>query len=279
MTTQDTTTPTTTEVRHAWDGVADGFDRYVTPHTLELGEHVVRSLDLRPGVRVLDVAAGSGALSIPAARTGATVVAVDISPSMVERLAARARAAGLPNLRATVDDGTALDLQDDEFDVTVSLNGVSVFPDLSAGLAEMVRVTRPGGEVLVATFGPLPEVEFVGFLLAALRAVAPDRLPDDGPLPPFRLAERATLERTLADVGLQGVSVEEVTWRTRFASVDDFLDTILPSNPIAGRLTGHLTDEQWDEVTRVLDGMLRERSGGRDGAELRSRVNVGRGTV
>lgn len=272
--------PAAVHVRDAWEAIADGFDRHVTPHTLRIGEHVVSRLDLRPGLRVLDVGAGSGALSIPAARAGADVLAVDIAPTMVERLRARADADGLTTIRAEVGDGTALDLADDAFDLTMSLNGVSLFPDLSAGLGQMLRVTRPGGQVVVAAFGPLPEVEFVGFLVAALRAVAPDVLPPpDRPMPPFRLADVATFRRTLAGVGLREPTVDTVVWETGFTSADDLLEVLLPSNPLAATLTAGLDAERWDQLREVLDGMLRERSGGRAGAVLRSRMNVGRGTV
>jgi ubiquinone/menaquinone biosynthesis C-methylase UbiE len=278
MTTQE---PTPSQIRDAWDAVADGFDRHVTPHTLEVGEHIVSRLDLRPGLRLLDVGAGSGAVSIPAARAGAEVLAIDIAPTMVERLTARAEAHGLTTLRADVGDGSSLDLDDDSFDVAVSLNAVSLFPDLTGGLDEMVRVTRDGGQVVVATFGPIPAVEFVGFFFGALRTVAPDRLPPaDEPLPPFRLAEPETFRRALEGVGLRSVTVDAVTWETMFESADHFLDVIMPSNPIAGRLTARLTAEQWEQVRQVLDGMLRERPPrGSAGAVLRSQVNIGRGIV
>lgn len=273
-----THTPTPEQVRHAWDEVADGFDRHTTPQTMAFGHHVLTGLSLGPDVRVLDVAAGSGGLAIPAARTGAHVTAVDISPTMIERLAARAREEGLP-IDARVGDGTALDLEDDTFDVTVSLNGVSLFPDLAAGLAEARRVTRPGGSVVVVTFGPLPEVEFIAFFLGALRTVAPAAVPPTGPLPPFRLADPAMLQQTLEAAGLHDVSVDTLGWETRFESVDHLLDVVLSSNPIARQLTADLSEAQADELRRVLDGMLRERAGGSADAVLRATMRRGRGTV
>ena len=89
MTTQ---TPTQDQIRGAWDAVAAGFDEFMTPQTLRLGEKIVGRLGLKPGMRFLDVATGSGALAIPAARLGAQVVAVDIAPTMIERLRTRADA-------------------------------------------------------------------------------------------------------------------------------------------------------------------------------------------
>ncbi len=272
--------PTRTELRDAWDAIADGFDRHTTPHTLALGEQVMGRFTLGPGVRVLDVAAGSGALSIPAARAGADVVAIDIAPTMVERLQRRAREEGLSTLDARVGDGMALDLPDDSVDLAVSMNGISLFGDLPGGLREAIRVTRDGGEVAIVTFGPLPQVEFISFFLGALRAVAPEVVPPpDGPLPPFRLADPAVFAATLEDVGLDDVSVEPVAWETSFASADDLLDVVLSSNPIAGQLAGRLDGEQRGEVRQVLDRMLRERSGGVAGAALQAVLHVGRGTV
>ncbi|MBW3620493.1 MAG: methyltransferase domain-containing protein [Actinobacteria bacterium] len=276
------TAPTapTDQLREAWDALADGFDRHLTPHTIAFGQEIVSRLELGPGRRVIDIGAGSGAVAIPAARTGAEVVAIDLAPTMIERLTARARAEGLATLSAEVGDGTALDVGDDRFDVAVSLNGVTVFPDLTAGLDEMVRVTRPGGEVVVGTFGPLPEVEFVAFLLAAMRAAAPEAMPaSDAPPPPFRLADPTVFADTLRAAGLRDVTVEPVTWEIPFASVDDFLDVGMHGHPLPGQLRAGLTEEQAVAFRQVLDGMLRERSGGEAGAVLRASMRIGRGTV
>ena len=74
---------TTHELREraAWDDIATGYDRTNTPSQMWLGNEGLRRAGLRPGMRFLDVAAGSGALSIPAARLGAHVLATDLSPS------------------------------------------------------------------------------------------------------------------------------------------------------------------------------------------------------
>lgn len=275
-----TQTPTPTQVRAAWDSIAAGFDRHATPHSMAFGDQVMARLMPGAGTRVIDVAAGSGALSIPAARRGADVLAVDISPVMIERLGMRARAEGLSTLEARVGDGEALDLDDDTFDLAVSMNGVSLFPDLERGLAELVRVTRRGGTVGLVTFGPLSEVEFVAFPLAALRAAAPDTMPaPPDPMPPFRLADAGVLQAALEGLGLQAVTVDTIIWEQAFSSADDLLDMVMSSNPIAGQLTADLRPEQFVQARQVLDGMLRERSSGEAGAVLQATMRLGHGRV
>ena len=107
---------TSREDRDAWDGIATGYDKYVTPTHMWLANEGLRRAGLQSGMRFLDVAAGSGALSIPAARLGAHVLSTDMSPVMLGKLAARAREEKL-DLETCVMDGHALELEDDVFDM------------------------------------------------------------------------------------------------------------------------------------------------------------------
>ena len=174
------------DTRAAWDKIAAGYDEFVTPLHINLGEDA-----LRPAMRFLDVAAGSGAVSIPAARLGARVLSVDISPTMVERLKARARKEGLSNLDARVMDGQALELESDTFDMSGSQFGVMLFPDLPRGVSELARVTKPGGRVVIVAFGSPMKIEFFGFFIRAIQAVVPGFTgPPMDPLPlPFQLQD------------------------------------------------------------------------------------------
>src|SRR6187200_1868318 len=113
--------------QRAWDRIAEGYNRSVTPSHMWLGNEGLRRVGLHSGMRFLDVAAGSGALSIPAARLGAEVLATDQSPVMLELLAARAREEGLI-IETRVMDGHALELPDSRFDVVGSQFGVMLFP-------------------------------------------------------------------------------------------------------------------------------------------------------
>lgn len=138
----------------AWDAIAEGYDRYVAPQEVDLATEALRLVGLRPGERFLDVAAGTGGLSLPAARLGARVLATDWSAAMIERFEARVREAGLSQAEGRVMDCHALDLPNDSFDVTGSQFGVMLVPDQPRALREMVRVTKPGGRVLVIAYGP-----------------------------------------------------------------------------------------------------------------------------
>ncbi len=271
--------PTREQLRDAWETIAPGFDEHVTPLSIRLGEDVLRGLDVGPGTRFLDVAAGSGALSIPAARRGADVVATDIAPTMIERLTARARAEGLSNIEGTVMDVRALDFADGVFDVAASQNGVTMLP-LDAGLAEMVRVTRSGGTVLVVAFGDIRKAEFLGLFLSAVKAAVPGFTgpPMDPPPPPFQLADPDVFRAKLTTAGLADVAVHTITWDMPVDSATHLWSEVVSSNPIGAALVAGLTEPQRSDVLAVLDGILRERSGGNPGAVLHAEVNVGTGT-
>ena len=268
------------ETQAAWDEIAAGFDEYATPLTTSFAEAALQRVDLRPGMRFLDVAAGSGALSLPAARLGAEVVATDISPAMVELLEARARNEDLTTIEAHVMDGHALELEDDVFDVSASMNGVSLFPDMPRGLREMVRATKPGGRVVIVAFGPPTEVEFLTFFVEAMQAAVPDfdGLPMDPPPLPFQVADPEKLRARFADAGLNDIRIDSDTWEMEFQSATHLWDVVVNSNPIAVSLIADLSPEQIAAVQEVLGANLRERAGGSGPAVLTTRMNIASGT-
>jgi len=264
----------------AWDAIAKGYDRYVAPQEVDLANEALRLVGLEPGERFLDVAAGPGGLSLPAARLGARVLATDWSPTMIERFEARVREESLRDAEGRVMDCHALDLPDSSFDVTGSQFGVMLVPDQPRALREMVRVTKPGGRVLVIAYGPPAELEFLHVFISALTAVAPDfpGLPDDPPPLEFQVADPAVLRRRLTDAGLKDVRVERTAERPAFASGREMWDWVLYGNPIPGMLVGDLSEDQRTRLRQVLDGMVRERAGADGRAVLSNAVNIGIGT-
>ncbi len=265
----------------AWDALAEGYDRYVAPQEGDLANEALRLVGLEPGERFLDVAAGPGGLSLPAARLGAEALATDWSPAMIERFEARVREEGMGKAEGRVMDCHALDLPDNSFDVTGSQFGVMLVPDQPRALREMVRVTKPGGRVLVIAYGFPAELDFLQFFIGALKAVAPEfpGLPDDPPPLEFQVSDPEVLRQRLIDAGLKDVGVERTAERPTFSTGQEMWDWVLCGNPIPGTVIAdlNLTEEQQARVRQILDGMLRERAGGDGRAVLTNAVNVGVG--
>jgi ubiquinone/menaquinone biosynthesis C-methylase UbiE len=191
--------------RDAWDAFGGGYDRAFSSSFTAIARAALRFADVQPGMRLLDVAAGSGALSIPAAELGAEVLATDLSPGMLDLLRARAAEAGVTSIRCAVMDGMELDLEDGTFERVCSQFGVMLFPDTDAGLREMVRVTAPGGLGVVVIFGRPEHVMPLWLCEQALHAALPDaELPPGNRLQtdPMSLTE-AMSAAGFADVGLE----------------------------------------------------------------------------
>jgi alkylation response protein AidB-like acyl-CoA dehydrogenase/ubiquinone/menaquinone biosynthesis C-methylase UbiE len=268
------------QAREGWDSIAAGYDRFVTRTEVWLANEALKRAKLVPGEAFLDVAAGCGGLSLPAARLGARVMASDWSPTMIQHLVARAREEGLSSLEAHVMDCHALDFSDDTFDLCGSQFGVMLVPEQPLALNEMVRVTKAGGRVLLIAYGSPAEIEFLHFWVAAVKAVDPDfhGVPMDPPPLEFQVADPNVLRGRLTDAGLKDVTVETVIEKLEFRSGQEMWDCVLNGNPLAGMLVAHLTEEQKSDVRLVMDGMLRERSGGSGAAVLTNPVHIGIGT-
>ena len=266
--------------REAWNNIAAGYDRFVAPTEVWLANEALRRARLQPGERFLDVAAGCGGLSLPAARLGANVVATDWSPAMIQLLETRAQEDGLADIAARVMDCHSLELDDNTFDLSGSQFGVMLVPDQARALREMVRVTRRGGRVLMIAYGAPDEIEFLHFFIGALQAIDPGfaGVPANPAPLEFQVSDPEVLRQRLADAGLKNVTVETVTEKLEFRSGEEFWNWVLHSNPIARLLTAHLTPQQSTDIRQVLDGMLRERSGGSGPAILTNPVHIGIGT-
>jgi pimeloyl-ACP methyl ester carboxylesterase/ubiquinone/menaquinone biosynthesis C-methylase UbiE len=267
--------------RADWDRIAPGYDEFVTPSHMALAREGLARVGLREGMRFLDVAAGSGALSIPAARLGAKVLATDQSPSMLGLLRRRIGKEAL-DIETRVMDGHALALGDDTFDVAGSQFGVMLFPQMPRGIREMARVVKPGGSVLVHAYGDPGRIEFLGFLARALRTVRPafGGLPADPPPLPFQLQDPARLRAELVAAGLEQVRVETVTETMEFAPRHSLWDWIVSSNPIAQAMLSSLglTAGETRAVRQALEDLVRARADSTGVARLTSPVNIGLGT-
>ncbi len=152
----------------------------------------VADLHIAPGARVLDVACGTGNLALPAARAGATVTGVDIAPNLVEQARERARAEGV---RAQFDEGDAEELpyKEGSFDLVLSMFGAMFGPRPERVAAELTRVCRPGGRIVLANWVP---TGFIGRIFKATGAHVP---PPAGMPSPLLWGDEATVKSRLQD--------------------------------------------------------------------------------
>jgi SAM-dependent methyltransferase len=175
-----------------------------------LGPVLVDAVGIGAGDRVLDVAAGSGNISIPAARTGATVVSSDLTPELLQRSRKRAAKSGV-SLEWRQADAQQLPFADNEFDAVVSAIGVMFAPDHQRAADELARVCRPGGRIGVLSWTP---DGFFGRMLAAIRPYRPTVAPGT---PPAALWGRGSYVH-----GLLGSWVCETQTQRRLLQVDRF---------------------------------------------------------
>ena len=129
------------------------YHRFATQLVWEVGPVVVEAAGIGPGMRVLDVAAGTGNAAVRAAQAGAEVVASDLTPESLAAGRAAAAARGI-ELEWVEADAEALPFDDDAFDAVTSVFGAMFAPDHRAVARELLRVCRPGGTIALASFTP-----------------------------------------------------------------------------------------------------------------------------
>src|SRR4029079_15504467 len=121
----------------------------------ESGEALVATLDITDGLEVLDLGCGDGTTAVPAAKLGAAVLGVDIASNLVDAGKTRVQSLGLTNLRFQTGDASDLhELDDDSFDLVISMFGAMFAPKPFDVAKEMVRVTRSGGRIVMGTWIP-----------------------------------------------------------------------------------------------------------------------------
>jgi SAM-dependent methyltransferase len=162
----------------------------------DVGQAVADACRIQPGESVLDIGAGTGNAAIPAALAGGTVTASDLTPELLAIGESRAADAGVTIAWETAD-AEALPYDDGGFDVALSAIGVMFAPFHRAAAGELLRVTRPGGRVGVASWTP---GGFIGQMFATMKPFAPP--PPEGAQPPPLWGDEAHV----ADLFGDGVS-------------------------------------------------------------------------
>jgi SAM-dependent methyltransferase len=245
------------------------------------GEALVASLGVTPGLDVLDLGCGDGTTAVPEAQLGANVLGVDIAENLVAAGNARAEQFGLANLRFQWGDATDLkDLADDSFDLVVSIFGAMFAPRPFDVAKEVVRVTRPGGRIVMGNWIP-NDPTFVAQLLRVSMAYSPP--PPEGFVSPMTWGiEENVLER----FGAAGIPAENITCertiflfetsRTPSEYLADFRDYY---GPTMNAYAAAAADGREAELHAELEALVDEHNTAESGAGTRIEAAYLRVTV
>jgi ubiquinone/menaquinone biosynthesis C-methylase UbiE len=192
------------------------------------GEAVVRSLGVTPPLRALDLGCGDGTTAVPLALAGAEVVGIDIAKNLVDAGNKRAAKVGLDRL--TFQEGDACGLHgvaDQSFDLTLSVFGAMFAPKPFEVAKEMVRVTRPGGRIVMGNWIPNDTTSFVSQLLKISSSFMPP--PPEGFVSPMTWGVEAHIIERFSQAGVPKENVSMVKDRYHFQSPEkspaDFIDS------------------------------------------------------
>lgn len=201
---------------------AAGYDRAFAHVSTYFVPFLLRAAHLTPGMRVLDIATGTGlAAEAALAAVGSTghVTAADISPAMAEQ--ARKRLGGAPNAAVVVEDGQALSLPDESFDAVLCSLGLMFFPDPARGLAEFRRVLRTGGRAAVSV-NTVPERSFCTRINLVIGRHVPALA--EAAIRVFSLGDEARLRSLFEGAGFRDVEIATEAHRFSVPSFDAYFE-------------------------------------------------------
>ena len=223
------------------------------------GETLVKDLGITSGMKVLDLGCGDGTTALPAARLGADVLGVDIASNLVAAGNRRAEAEGLTNIRFQEGDASNLEeLSDDSFDLTVSIFGAMSAPKPYDVAKEMVRVTKPGGRIVMGNWIP-NDPTLVAQILKISSAYSPP--PPEGFVSPMTwgIEDEVTERFTAAGAKKENISFVRDTYRFDFAAppavlVDEFRAYYGPTmNAFDAAEANGRADDLYNELVTLFD--------------------------
>jgi SAM-dependent methyltransferase len=262
------------KARHRSMWASGDYPSMVETFLLPLGPRLVEACEIGPGMRVLDVAAGTGNASIPAAASGATVLASDLTPELFEAGRARAVAEGV-ELEWAEADAEDLPFEDASFDAVISSIGVMFAPHHQAAADELVRVCRPGGKIGLLSWTP---EGMIGGLFRTIGPFAP--APPPGAQPPPLWGGEEHLRELLGDrVELEKIE-RDMLEVTAFEQPADFATHFKQryGPTIAAQANARRNDRE-PEFEQALDSYFEEQNlGSADDArfEMEFLLTVGR---
>ena len=234
------------------------------------GEELVDTLGITPGMAVLDLGSGDGTTALPAAERGATVLGVDIAENLVAAGNARAGAAGLHNLKFQQGDASDLaGLGDESFDLVVSIFGAMFAPRPDDVAREMVRVTKPGGRVVMGNWIP-GDPTLVAQILKISAAYTPP--PPAGFVSPMTWGDENIVRQRFEAAGIapEDMNFERATWYFRQPGPPSNLLSIFRHfyGPTMNAFEAARKDGREPELAHELDALFTAQNRSASGTEI-----------
>lgn len=227
--------------REGWDRASGSYEQYWRHQLLPAIDLVLDTADVQPGEDVIDVACGTGLVTLPVAAAvgpAGRVLATDLSPKMVADLERAVAATGTTNVDVACGDAEAIEV-DRTFDVALCSLGLMYVPDPSAAVRELHRVLRPGGRTVVSVWG---ERRNCGW--AELFPIVGDRISSDVCPMFFAMGAPGALTGTLTDAGFVDVRETRLAVSIDYADDEAALGAAFLGGPVA------LAYARFDEDTR-----------------------------
>lgn len=252
-----------TTTRQQWEDYAGGWSDWAPLLETWLGEATERMLDLAgvtTGSRVVDIAAGAGGQGITAARRvgpNGSVLATDLSPTILKYAAQAAQAAGLENLSTLELDGEKLhQLPVGSFDAAISRLGLIYFPNRHEALTGIQQSLRKGGRFAAVTYSTAATNGFFSLPVSIISKRAQLPQPAPGQPGPFSLADPEVLDRDLTKAGFHDVKVEMIDAPVRLTSAAECTRFERESFGALHQMLSAMTFEDqntvWDEIESAL---------------------------
>lgn len=228
--------------RQGWDRASGSYEEYWRQQLLPAIDLVLDAADVQPGEDVIDVACGTGLVTLPVAAgvlPGGRVLATDLSPKMIADLERSLASTGITNVEVACGDAEDIDT-DRTFDVALCSLGLMYVPDPPAAVRELHRVLRPGGRVIVSVWG---ERRNCGW--AELFPIVDARISSDVCPMFFAMGAPSALSQTLTEAGFVDVREIRLAVDIEYASPDEALGAAFLGGPVA------LAYSRFDEATRA----------------------------
>ncbi|MBE9001796.1 methyltransferase domain-containing protein [Nostoc sp. LEGE 12447] len=233
--------------RDRFSDVAQGYDRAIAVVTSQVNEAILDAVGAKCGLRLLDVACGTGWLSAAAVKREAIVTGLDFAENMVAIARVRCPKAQFHN-----GDAENLPFQSSQFDAVVCSLGILHFPNPERALAESFRVLKPGGRYALTCWTPPTRNPFMALILGSVQTYGSTdvNLPPGPPL--FRFGNPTECTRVLSAEGFTEVSVAELPMKWTFSTPEDVMPTVVVSTARLGPMLAMQTDEQRRNIENAI---------------------------